>query len=811
MYQIRMLPFLELRSAARSLRRRPGFTLVCILVLAAGIGSACAVFALVDAVLLRPLPFTEPDRLVWIWSTRTDRAKAFFSLPNLADTQEQARTVQVVGFSPWDATLTGRGDPERLQAARVSGTALPLLGVRAAHGRALLPDDDDPAQTRAVMLTDALWHRRFGADPGLVGSTITLDGQPHTVVGVLPPGFVFPGWEVELVGALRPAADPRRNDRGSNFLRAFGRLAPGATVQQARAELARITSRLVELYPGPNAKFTPPRVLPLHEELSGEQARPLLLLLGSVGAVLLLACSNLANLLLVRTAARRQELAVRAALGATRERLRRLLFAEAALLALGGGALGVAFAAWGTNALAALAPPDLLRAQAAGFGPRLVAFALSCSAVAALLVGAAPALQAGRGNSADELRGAHALGSPGHGAARQALVALEVALSLALLVTAALFARSFARLVAVDPGFDPRGAVAMRLSLPRADYPTPSHLSSFLDALLPRVEALPGVRAAAAISTLPLSRANNRLDFVVTDRPPATAADVPAAQNRFVTPGYFGAMGIPVLRGRELTKWDTAQSPGVVLIDEELERRFFADRPALGVHLLLQYDVPGPRDVEIVGVVRQVKHDDLSETPAATVYIPMTQVPQEMLGFVAPRVHLVVRGAGGALLDLVRREARAVDAQVPISGVRSLQSLVDAAVAPRKFGAALLSGFALAALLLAATGIYAVAAYSVSQRTREIGVRMALGAKARDVVRLVVAESARPVVLGLVGGLAGAIAAVKAASGLLYGIAPFDVSSFAIGVAALGASALLASWWPARRATRVDPVIALRS
>ena len=768
-------------------------------------------FALVDAILLRPLPFADPDRLVWIWSTRTDRSKAFFSLPNLADTQAQARTVRVVGFAPWDATLTGRGDPERLQAARVSGAALPLLGATAARGRTLTAEDDDETQARAVVLTDALFHRRFGADPGVVGSTITLDGQPHTVVGVLPPGFVFPGWDAELIAALRPAADPRRDDRGSNFLRALGRLAPGATVQQARAELAQITRRLVELYPMPNAKITAPRVLPLHEELSGDQARPLFLLLGSVAAVLLLACCNLANLLLVRTAARRQELALRAAMGGTRQHLRRLLLAEAALLTFGGGALGVAFAAWGTNLIAALAPPDLFRAQSASFGPRLVAFALASTLIATGLVGAAPALQAGRGSSADDLRGAHAVGSGGRSAARQALVALEVGLSLALLVTAALFARSFARLVAVDPGFDPRAGVAMRLSLPRADYPTPAHLSAFLDALLPRLEVLPGLRSVAAVSALPLSRVNNRLDFVVADRPPGTATDVPAAQNRFVTPRYFAAIGVAVLRGREFTKWDTAQSPGVVLIDEELERRFFSDRPALGAHLRLQYDVPGPRDVEVVGVTRQVKHDDLNETAAPTIYIPLTQVPQEMLGFVAPRVHLVVRGTGSAMADLVRREVRAVDAQVPISGVRSLQSLVDGAIAPRRFGAGLLSAFAFAALLLAASGIYAVAAYSVSQRTREIGVRMALGANARDVVRLVVADSARPVVLGLVGGLAAAAIAARASSSLLYGVAAFDVSSFAVAIAALGASAFVASWWPARRATRVDPVIALRS
>jgi putative ABC transport system permease protein len=645
----------------------------------------------------------------------------------------------------------------------------------------------------------------------VVGSTIILDGQPHAIVGVLPRDFVFPGWDAELLAALRPTADSRRDDRGSNFLRTFGRLAPGASVQQARAELAQITRRLVELYPTANAKFTAPRVLPLREELSGEQGRPLLLLLGAVGSVLLLACCNLANLLLVRTSSRRQELAVRAALGGTRRHLRRLLFAEAALLAVMGGAFGLAFAAWGTNLLAGLAPADLLRARTAAFGPRLVAFACACSAVAAALVGAAPAVQAGRESSADELRGAQALGSPARSAARQVLVASEVGLSLALLVTAALFARSFARLIAVDPGFDPRRALSMRLSLSRTGYPTPGHLSAYLDHLLPRVEEIAGVRSAAAISTLPLSRANNRLDFSIVDRPPATAADMPAAQNRFVTPGYFATMGVALLRGREFTRWDTAQSPGVVIVDEELERRFFPDRFAVGARLQLQYDVSGPREVEIVGVARQVKHDDLNETPAATMYIPMTQVPQEMLGFVTPRVHLIVRGGGPTVADLVRREVHAVDAQVPISGVRPLQALVDAAVAPRRFGAGLLSAFAVTALLLAATGIYAVASYSVSQRTREIGVRMALGAAARDVVRLVLLESMRPIAGGAVAGLGLAAIAARALSGLLYGVHALDASSFAVGTAALCASALLASWLPARRATRVDPVIALRS
>jgi predicted permease len=802
---------LEVRSAARSLRRRPGFAVACVLVLAAGIGAACAVFALVDAVLLRPWPYREPERLVWIWSTRTDRAKAFFSLPNLAETQQQARAVQVVGFAPWDATLTGRGDPERLQAVRVSGAALPLLGVRAAAGRVLAPEDSEPSQARAVMLTHSLWNSRFGADPAVVGSVLMLDGQPYTVVGVLPGDFIFPGWDAELVAALVPAADPRRDERGANFLRAFGRLAPGATLQQARSELAQITRRLVELSPDANAKFTAPRVLPLREELSGDQARPLLLLLGAVASVLLLACCNLANLLLVRASSRRQELAVRAALGGTRGHLRRLLLSEAALLAVAGGAAGLALAAWGTDVLAALAPADLLRARGACFGPRLAAFAAVCTAVASVLVGAAPALQAGRESSADELRGGHAAGSAARSAARQALVAVEVGLSLALLVMAALFARSFARLVAVDPGFDPRGGLAMRLSLPGAAYPTPEHLSRYVDALLPRIEGLPGVRAASAVSVLPLSRTNTRLDFTVSDRPPATPADVPAAQNRFVTPGYFAALGIPIARGREFTRWDTAGSPQVVVIDQELARRFFPERSPIGTRLRLEIAVGRWREVEIVGVAGQVKHDDLNEVAAATVYVPLAQVPPQMVGFVTPRLHLVVRGTAPAMADLVRREVRLVDAQVPISGMRPLDALVAAAVAPRRFGAGLLSGFAIAALLLAASGIYAVTSYSVSQRTREIGVRMALGAARGDIARLVLLDSVRPIGLGLAAGFGAAAVSARALSGLLYGVGALDGWSFAAAGAALAASALLASWLPARRATRVDPVIALRA
>ena len=802
---------MELLSAWRSLRRRPRFAAICVLVLGAGIGAACAVFSLVDVALLRPLPFRDPDRLVWIWSTRTDRAKAFFSLPNLADTQAQARTVQIVGFAPWDATLTGSGDPERLQAVRVSASALQLLGTRAALGRVLTADDGEPSHGRALMLTDSLWHSRFGADPGVVGSTLTLDSQPYTVVGVLPRDFVFPGWDAELVAAMVPAAEPRRDDRGTNFLRAFGRLAPGATLQAARDELAAITRRLVELHPDDNAKFTSPRVLDLHEELSGEQGRPLLLLLGAVASVLLLACCNLANLMLVRASSRRQELAVRAALGATREHLRRLLLAEAALLAVAGGAVGVVLAAVGTDLLAALAPGDLLRARGASLGPRLLAFAGACTAVAALIVGTAPAFQAGRESTADELRGAQAAGSAARSAARQALVALEVGVSLALLVTAALFARSFARLVAVDPGFDPRAGLAMRLSLPAAAYPTAEHVSRYVDSLLPRIEALPGVRAVAATSVLPLSRTNNRLDFTVSDRPPATAADVPAAQNRFVTPGYFAALRIPIVAGREFTRWDAADSPPVVVVDQELARRHLAGRSAVGARLRLQVAADRWREVEIVGVAGQVKHDDLNEAPAATLYIPMAQVPPGFLAFLTPRLHLVVRGGGRAITDLVRREVRVVDAQVPISGVRQLESLVDSAVAPRRFGAGLLSGFAIVALILAATGIYAVASYSVSLRTREFGVRMALGARTRDIARLVLVDSARPIALGLAAGLAAAAFSARALSGLLYGVAAFDAWSFAIAAAALAGSALLASWVPARRATRVDPVIALRA
>jgi predicted permease len=806
-----MTASLEVVSALRSLRRRPGFAAVCVLVLAAGIGAACAVFSLVDAALLRPLPFRDPGRLVWIWSTRTDRAKAFFSLPNLADTQAQARTVQIVGFAPWDATLTGRGDPERLQAVRVSAPALQLLGTRAALGRALTPEDGEPSQTRVLMLTDSLWHTRFGGDPAVVGSTLTLDSQPHTVVGVLPRDFVFPGWDADLLAAMVPSAEPRRDDRGTNFLRVFGRLAPGATLQNARDELAAITRRLVELHPDENAKFTAPRVLDLHEELSGEQGRPLLLLLGAVASVLLLACCNLANLMLVRASSRRQELAVRAALGGTREHLRRLLLAEAALVAIAGGVVGVAFAAGATDVLVALAPGELLRVHSASIGPRLIAFAAACTAVAAIIVGTAPALQATRESTADELRGAQAAGSGRRSAARQALVALEVGVSLALLVTAALFARSFARLVAIDPGFDPRGGLAMRLSLPTAAYPKGEHLARYLDSLLPRIEMLPGVRAVAGTSVLPLSRTNNRLDFTVSDRPPATAADIPAAQNRFVTPAYFAALRIPIVAGREFTRWDVAQSPPVVIVDQELARRHFQDRSPVGARLRLQIGVGEWREVEIVGVAGQVKHDDLNEAPAATLYIPMTQVPPGFVAFVTPRLHLVVRGGGRAIADLLRREVRAVDAQVPISGVRQLDSLVDAAVAPRRFGAGLLGGFAVAALILAATGIYAVASYSVSQRTREFGVRMALGARTRDIARLVLVDCARPIAVGLAAGIAAAAVAARAVSGLLYGVAALDWWSFAIAGATLGGAALLASWMPARRATRVDPVIALRA
>ncbi|HEX8140384.1 MAG TPA: ABC transporter permease [Pyrinomonadaceae bacterium] len=806
----------DLRYSLRMLLKRPGLSLVAVLTLALGIGANTAIFSVVNAVLLRPLPFRNPEQLVWVWSTRTDRDKAFFSIPNFTDTRDQNRTLdQMAAYANWGANLTDGGEAERLQGVRLTPNALQMLGVEAALGRTLMPEDGASASQRVVVLGYGLWQRRFGSDSSLLGRTLTLNGEAYTVVGVLPQSFTLPGAEVEMASPLVLETDARRTERGSNFLRAFARIKPGVTLGQAQADLAAITERLRAEHPEENAKLTAPRVVGLHDEIVGGYRKSLWLVLGAVGLVLAIGCTNLANLLLARATTRHKEMAVRAVLGASRRRLVRQLLTESILLATVGGALALLLTSWGVDALLALSPQDLPRLQEVSIDGRLLGFTLIVSLLAGVGFGLIPALQASRVDLNEELKGeARGLtGSAGRSRTRSILIVSEIALSLVLLISAGLLVKSFLLLQRVSPGFDAENLLLVRLSLPQAKYQKREQVADFYEKLAPRIESLPGVRGVGAASVLPLSGMNARADFTIVGRALLSAQDAPGAQNRWVSPGYFHLMSIPLLQGREFTRQDGPDSPGVVVIDEALAARYWPNQNPLGARLRIDDGgAAAPREVEVVGVVGQVKHVGLEDEPTPTVYAPFEQVPPGTVSFLINNMSLVVRTDGDPLgsQGAVRREVQGVDRDVPASSVKTMEQALSSAVAPRRFSLLLLAVFASAALVLAAMGIYAVISYSVTQRTHEIGIRMALGAQASDVLKMVLGQGLKLILLGLLTGLAASLALTRLMSSLLYGVSTVDPATFILVSLLLAFVALVACYIPARRSTKVDPMEALR-
>jgi putative ABC transport system permease protein len=791
----------DLRYGARILLKKPGFTAVAIITLALGIGANTAIFSLVNGLLLRQLSFREPTRLVWIWATRTDRDKAFYSIPNFIDTRERNQSLaQIAAITNWGANLTGAGEPERWQGVRVSAHVFQMLGVEAAAGRLLVPEDDRPENSRVVVLSNRLWQRRFGGAPGVIGQSLTLNGDNYTVVGVLPPNFAIPNFEIDIMLPLRAESDARRGQRGFNFLRVLARLKDGATVEGARADLARVTAGLRAEYPDDNAKLTAPNVLPLLEEVVGGYRTALWLMLGAIGLVLLMACANLAGLLLARATARRREIAVRMALGATRQRLMRQMLTESLMLAMTGGALGLLLAVGGRRTLLALSPSDLPRVGEVGLDFRILLFTFAISLFAGIVK------ESGRGDSGGA---SHRL--------RGVLVATEIAIALTLLVGVGLLIKSFTRLQKVDPGFEARNLMAARLSLPAARYSEPESVKVFYERLAMRLSEVPGVEAVGAVNVLPISGQIARTEFTIDGRPPLTPTDAPAAQNRWVSPGYFHTMGIPLKQGREFTAADHERAALVVVIDETLAQRHFPQRRPLGERLLIRFGGEPARNFEIVGVVGNVKHESLSEEPAATLYVPLAQAPKGVASALAGSLNVAVRGAPGGFKDAqalaytLRRETQAVDPEVPASNIRAMDQFLDTALAAQRFNLWLLAVFGGAALLIAAAGLYGVMAYAVNQRAREIGLRMALGAQPLDVLRMIVGQGMKLAMLGVVVGLAAALALTRLMSRLLFGVSATDPATFAFIVLLLTAVALLACYLPARRATRVNPVVALQN
>jgi putative ABC transport system permease protein len=812
-----MIPNLlrDLRLGFRAIRRRPGFAAAFIGTLALAIGANTAIFTVVRAVLLRSLPFAHAGRLVAIHSVEPGSDRQPFAIADVFDFVEANQSFEaLLAYGAWSANLTGVDEPVSLPAQWVSRGFFDAMGVRAALGRTPLPEEEAPGGPRVALLGDGLWRTRFGADPAILGKVLRLSGEPYEVIGVLPRGFLFLTPGAELVSPVVLESDPRRARRSATFMRLVGRLRTGTSLTAATRDLDAIVARLRAAYPDTNASRSGVRLEPLAELVVGSYHRMLVLLQAAVALVLLIACTNLANLLLARLAGRRPELALRAALGARRRDLARQLLAETGVLALLGGAIGVGLAHFGVRMLLAFGPARLPRAAEIGIDLPVLAFGLGLSIAAGLAIGLAPALQGsgrglvqglggvGRGNTA----------GPGRSRARAVLVAAEVGLSLVLLVGAGLLLRTLHRLQQTHPGFRADHLLSVQLSLPKSRYADPQSIARYAEEISGRLRVLPGVAAASAASLNPLTRWRASVSFLIEGGRDQDPRKAPLANFRAVAPGYFQTLEVPLLEGRDIGPRDTADSVAVGLVSRTFARRHFPGKSPVGARLQIDDGEPR-RSVEIVGVVGDVKFTGPDAEAAADLYIPYTQATPQAAVWLANIFCVAVRTKGepALLAPAVRREIRALDPEVAATALRPMEEAIDASLADRRFQTALLQIFGAAALLLALAGIYAVTAFSVVERTREIGVRLSLGSTRGGILALIARQSLRPVAAGLVCGAVAALALGRLLSGLLYGIAANDIGTLASAAAVLGLAAVLASLLPALRAIRIDPVRALRA
>jgi putative ABC transport system permease protein len=810
----------DIRFAIRTLRGRPAFSAVAVTTLALGIGANTAIFSVVRAVLLRPLGFPEPDRLVKIvgFDTR-DGVPANLSPADFMDFEREAGAFSRVGPHGWVGFFTVAGrerEAERVGGVNVTEGFFPTLGVQPALGRLFTADEDAPGGPRTVLLSHGFWQLRYGGDPGVLGRTILLDGRPTTVVGVLPQDFrhVEPNPDREAAVFVPYRFDRAEPNRGGHFIRAVGRLRPGATLAEARAQLEAVAARLQQRYPAENADRGV-LVDPLLDAMVRDARPALLLLLWAVGAVLLVACANLANLMLASGAARRRELAIRGALGAGRGRLVRQLLTESLVLSLAGALSGLLIAFWLSRGVSLLSAVGVPRADtAAGMDLSVLTFAVALALTTGIAFGIIPALQLSGASAGEALKDGSRAQTAGRAGRRTRdwLIGAEVALSIVLLVAAGLLLRSFLALQRVDVGFARSEVLTMQVAVPTASYEEGEQIP-FYSGLIERVRALPGVEEAGAVNILPLSGNYDSRGIQIEDRPepPGRAHSV---QSRSVTPGYFRAMGIPLLRGRPFDDRDRSGAPLVVIVSDAMARRYWPGQNAIGKRITFnsgiprgaQQEVGGPGSREVVGVVGDVKHLGLEEALTPFFYTPHTQQPSYHT------MTLVVRAAGdpAALASAVRGALAQMDRNVPLSDVRTLDTVLGRVSAAPRLRTLLVGGFAVLAVVLALVGVYGVVGYLVSQRTREIGVRLALGARRADVLGLLVRQGMGPVLAGVAVGLAVAVVASRLLTGMLFGVAPTDVGTYAGAAALLAAAALVATIVPARRATRIDPVAALR-
>ncbi|MFN2550271.1 MAG: ABC transporter permease [Myxococcales bacterium] len=802
----------DVKAALRSLRARPGFSLAAILTLGLAIGANTAIFSVVEAVLLRQLPYRDPDRVFSVWNLRTDGDREPMSIPDFQDLRAAATqlegmaAVQFVGVN-----LTGDGDPERIFAAFTTGGWFETLGVRPALGRFFLPAEIDEG-AHVALLTDALWRRRFGADPRAVGKQLVVGDDSYEIVGVLPRDFLFTSRVAEVAVPLSLKKDPRASRRANAFLRVVARLRHGATAQAAAAELTSTLHELARRFPVDDARKQAVLLVPAAEELVGQYRSMLLLLLSAVALVLLVGCANLVSLMLAQGAARRREFAIRAALGAVRGRLLQQVIVESLTLAIAGGAIGVGLARVLTGVLIALSPQQIPRIAESGVSVPVLLFALAVSIASGVASGILPALQAGGVSPLEGLGDGRASPGPAAARTRRVLVAAEVALSVVLLTLAGLLARSFARLQGVDPGFDAAHVLTARLSLPPSRYKDAAALARFAFDVRERLAALPGVVASGTVHSLPLGGVLSTVDFWVEGRPPPRREEIPQVRYHMASPGLFRALGIPLLSGRDFDDRDTPGAPPVVIVSKRLADQFFPGQSAVGQRLRIDDGAAEPRLVEIAGVAGDVAQDSLEEPRTFHAYVPLAQITAGAVTY-ARNVFLVMRTSGDpfAAAPSLLREVRAIDSLLPASSVRSMEQAVATVLAPRRFSLVLVQSFGAAALVLAALGVYALTAFAVTQRKRELGIRLALGAAPAALLRATVFQSLRPALAGLCGGVTVALVAARLASGLLYQISPRDPVALAAAVIALGTAATLAAWMPARRVARIDPVEALRT
>lgn len=804
----------DIRYSVRMLVKNPGFTLVAVVALALGIGANTAIFSVVNAILLKPLPYKNPERLVMLWEQHPQNGRMSVAGLNFLEWKKESRSFEdITVFSNASFDLTGLDTAERIEGTRASASYFNVLGGEAMLGRTFRAGEDAGDAARVVVVSYGFWQSRLGSDREVIGKEIRLNDEPRTIIGVMPPDF---GDRVDSWVWTPLIVDPEQISVGGRSLSALARLKPDVTLAQAQSEMSSIAARLGEVHPEFNREWGV-SLVPLHEQVTGNVRLILLVLSGAVGLVLLIACANVANLLLAVAARREHEMAIRTALGATRARLTRQLLTESVLLALAGGALGLLMALWGVDLLLRLAPGGLPRVREIGIDSQVLGFTLLISLLTGVVFGLVPAWQSSRGDWSGALKGAGKSSSVsfGRNRLRGALVIIEVALAVVLLVGAGLLMRSFVRLTEVDPGFGSGNVLLVDIPLSATRYKEDPQVVQFYDEMFRRVRALPGVEAAGTTHSLPLGGSDSTRPFVIADAPPPEPGKEPGMSYRVISPEYFRALGIPLLRGRDFSQTDNAGAPGVVIINQTLARRFWKDEDPIGKRLR-QGAVGGESPwLTIIGVVGDVRHIGLDREPKPEMYFSYAQAAVQNSSSIAAnrrRITLAIRVGGNPAnyTDAVRGEISTIDKNQPVTGIRTLDETVARSVMPQRFNALLLGIFASLAVLLAMIGVYGVMSFAVTGRTREIGIRMALGARGADVVRMIVGQGMLLVLLGVVIGLAASFALTRLIANLLYGTSATDPVVFVAIAALLSLVALVACYIPARRATKIDPMIALR-